>query len=130
MKKLLIAAMPFVLCAGMPVAKADETGLASIHDQRFESGRRVCMSEHFHDGTGTGATRKQAEAAARSSWADFTSFEYGSTWASYDLSGSKSMSCSQMGGNQWSCSTSARPCKRAARSEHAARSKNGRAASR
>ena len=115
MKKLLLALMPIALYAGMPAAKADETGLASIHDMRYESGHRVCMTDHFHDGTGNGRTRQQAEAAAKSSWASFTSFEYGSSWGSYALAASKRMGCSQME-HQWTCSTTARPCERSVKS--------------
>ncbi len=92
-------------------ANADETGLASIHDTRHESGRRICMSDHFHDGNGSGKTRTHAEQAAEKSWAEFTAFEYGAAWGSYQLAESKSTNCAEMA-NQWTCVVAARPCKR------------------
>ncbi len=93
-----------------PAAHADETGLASIHDWRQEKGRRVCMSDHFHDGAGSAKTRKAAEAAAQRSWIDFTAFEYGSAWGSYKIAASKSLDCTEAG-SRWSCVINARPCK-------------------
>lgn len=108
--KKQFAAIALLACAAMP-AKADETGLASIHEWKKESGRRICMSEHFHDGAGSGKTRKEAEAAARSSWMSFTVFEYGTNWGSYELAASKKIDCVQNAGG-WSCATTARACKR------------------
>jgi hypothetical protein len=69
------------------------------------------MADHYHDGSGTGSTRAAAQRAAIRSWIDFTAWEYGSRWGSYAAAVSKSMSCSGGGGN-WTCSTSARPCRR------------------
>jgi hypothetical protein len=109
--KKQIAMLAFAAIAAAAPATADETGLASIHDIKSESGRRLCMTDHFHDGAGSGATRKEAETIARTSWASFTAFEYGMSWGSYDLAAAKSMNCSQ-GVGSWSCVTSARPCKR------------------
>ncbi|HEY7645026.1 MAG TPA: hypothetical protein VH858_08315 [Hyphomicrobiales bacterium] len=113
MKKQL-AALTVLLCAAVPAAKADETGLAGIHAIAYESGRRACMTDHFHDGSGTGKTRKAAEAAARNSWISFTAFEYGSDWASFALAASKTMNCTNSG-DSWSCSTAARPCRHASK---------------
>ena len=48
--------------AALP-ALAQSSGLEGLHDQRHEGGR-VCFSDHFHDGSGSGANRKQAEVAA------------------------------------------------------------------
>lgn len=109
-KQLALFAMMMIGAAS--AAKADDTGFASIHDWRNEPGRRVCMSDHFHDGSGTGQTQKEAEAAARSSWASFTILEYGTDWGSYALSASQKMDCNSSAGT-WSCQTSARPCKKA-----------------
>jgi hypothetical protein len=92
-------------------AHADETGLAGIHDQAAAKGRRVCMTDHFHDGSGQGRTRKEAEAKAVQAWIDFTAFEYGGTWGSFQLAEARTMNCSEAGSN-WSCMASARPCKR------------------
>ena len=108
-KQLLTLAA--LLFAAIPTAHADETGLASIHEMRHEKGRRVCMTEHFHDGSGTGKTRKAAEEAAKESWVSFTVFEYGTDWGSYTLASSQTMECSNIG-DGYSCATQARPCKR------------------
>lgn len=81
-----------------------------MHDARVERGY-VCYSDHFHYGSSSGqATRKQAEAAAISSWASFVDLEYGSAWASYKKAGSRKMTCSQ-GSGGWECSVEARPCR-------------------
>ena len=108
MKQIVLGAA--LLVAATLSVRADETGLASIHDWRKEGGK-ICMSEHFHDGAGSGDTRKAAEAKTIASWVSFTDLEYGSTWASYALSASKKMDCRQSGANKWSCTTSSRPCK-------------------
>lgn len=115
MKKVFLLAAT-LLAATAVSASAENDGLATIHEWRSEGGR-TCMSDHFHDGAGSGPTRKSAEAAAISSWASFTAFEYSNNWARYSLAGSKKMDCSQNGADAWSCSVSARPCKpgRAAR---------------
>ena len=107
-----LALIAMILIGAAPAAKADDSGLASIHDWKTEPGRRVCMSDHFHDGSGTGATRKEAEAAARSSWVSFTIFEYGTDWGSYALAASQKMECGNASGQTWSCAASARPCRR------------------
>ena len=109
MKELLLSSV--LLVAAAIAARADETGLASIHDWRRESGR-ICMSEHFHDGAGTGQTRKAAEAKAIASWVDFTVLEYGTDWGGYQLSGSKKVDCKEQGSKDWSCAVTSRPCKR------------------
>lgn len=91
--------------------KADDTGFAYIHDMKPEKGRRICMTDHYHDGAGKGGTREEAEKSAKSSWASFTIFEYGSDWGSYELASTAKMDCSQSGG-AWNCNTSAKPCKK------------------
>ncbi len=107
-KELLFGSV--LLVAAAIAARADDTGLASIHDLRRESGR-VCMSDHFHDGSGTGETRKAAEAKAVASWIDFTVLEYGTDWGSYQLSASKKMDCKDLGAKEWSCAVTSRPCR-------------------
>jgi hypothetical protein len=107
-KELLLGSV--LLVAAAIAARADETGLASIHDWRREGGR-ICMSDHFHDGAGNGETRKAAEAKAIASWVDFTVLEYGTDWGRYQLSGSKKMDCKEQGAKEWSCSVTSRPCK-------------------
>jgi hypothetical protein len=120
MKKQL-AAMAVIMFAAAPVAQAEETGLAGIHSIGYEGGRRVCMTDHFHDGSGIGRSRKEAEAAAKRSWISFTAFEYGNDWGSYALAASKTMNCTSSV-NGWSCSTAARPCRQAAKRHGQARS--------
>jgi hypothetical protein len=109
---VLAAAIAAISCAS---AKADETGLASIHDQGPAKGRRICMTNHYHDGSGQGSTRKEAEAKAIRAWIDFTAWEYGSTWGSFQTADARTMNCNQAGAG-WSCNTSARPCKQDTRS--------------
>jgi hypothetical protein len=113
MKKVFLPAALLLATLSTSV-RADETGLASIHDWRKERGL-TCMSDHFHDGAGSGESRKAAEAKAVASWASFTILEYGTDWGSYQLAGSKKMDCSQAGPNSWSCNVTARACKKAGR---------------
>jgi hypothetical protein len=109
MKKVFLLAATLFAAASVS-AHAEDDGLATIHEWRKEGGR-ICMSDHFHDGSGNGQTRKAAEASAVSSWASFTAFEYSNRWASYALAGSRKMDCSQNGGDSWTCNVTARPCK-------------------
>ena len=88
---------------------AQGTGLDGLHDKRREGGR-ICLADHFHDGSGSGKSRRLAEADAIRAWADFTALEYGEAWGRFSLAASKSMSCSDSGGS-WSCQLSARPCR-------------------
>jgi hypothetical protein len=90
------------------VVAQDGMGLAGMHAWS-KAGGKTCMADHFHDGQGTGATKAQAQAAAVRAWADFTAWEYGRRWARWQLSASKSESCSGSRGNI-SCNVSARPC--------------------
>lgn len=63
-------------------AEADETGLASSHTLRKEGGK-TCFADHLHSGSGDGATKEAARAAAARDWSSFVDFEYGSNWAHY-----------------------------------------------
>jgi hypothetical protein len=90
------------------VAAQDGMGLAGMHAWVKVAGK-TCMADHFHDGQGAGPTKVQAEAAAVRAWADFTGWEYGRRWARWQLSASKSRSCSGSPGNI-SCNVSSRPC--------------------
>ena len=101
----------FLIGIGMAIAssaQADDTGLADLHDLRREKGK-LCMTDHWHYGNGTGSTHKIAQAAAVSSWASFVDLEYGSDWARSSKAGSRKVSCSQ--GSEWTCQVEARPCK-------------------
>jgi hypothetical protein len=89
--------------------QAQGTGLDALHD-KVRVGGKLCMRDHFHDGSGSGPTRAAAQRAAIRAWIDFTAWEYGGRWGSYAAALSKSMSCSGGPGN-FSCQTSARPCR-------------------
>jgi hypothetical protein len=111
-RKIVWIGVAALMGAGAPAAWAQETGLSDIHAQRLEGGR-VCMTEHFHYGSGNGLpSRKAAEAEAIASWVGFTAWEYGDPWGSYRIAASRTMKCAQAGGT-WSCETEARPCRRA-----------------
>ena len=109
MKKSMVFAGALALVLAMPAGTALAQGMDDLHS-KVRVGGRVCMADHFHDGSGTGSTRARAQAAAIRAWIDFTAWEYGGRWGSYGAAISKSMSCSGGPGN-YSCSTSARPCR-------------------
>lgn len=98
-----------VLGAATGAALADDTGFAYMHDLRKEGGR-TCFTDHYHYGSGTGATKAAAQKSAIASWASFTDFEYGSDWARFSRAASKGMTCSR-GGGGFDCQIEARPCK-------------------
>jgi hypothetical protein len=93
---------------GAAQAQAEETGLAQLHSW-VKMGRKTCMTDHYHSGTGNGPTRVQAERDAIQSWVDFTAWEYGTPWGRYALSASKKMTCERTG--SWTCFVEARPCR-------------------
>lgn len=105
---LLIAAL------SLPVApsevKADDSGFAYMHDLRRERGR-LCMTDHWHSGNGTGRSKASARRAAIRSWQDFTNFEYGTDWARFSRARSKRIRCTRSGGKSYDCSVEARPCR-------------------
>jgi hypothetical protein len=112
MKKSVAGACALTLIAvlaGDAAAQGAETGVASIHTW-VKSGRRTCLLDHFHDGSGTGGTRAQAERSAIVSWTEFTAWEYGNPWARYSIAASKKMECSR-GSGGWACALQARPCR-------------------
>lgn len=96
------------LLAGAPV-RAQETGLASIHEWT-RVGRKTCMASHFHNGTGSGKTKKDAERAAIESWSSFTIWEYGPPWGRWSLSESRSVNCNRTTSSEFNCQVSSRPC--------------------
>jgi hypothetical protein len=108
LKKILVCAMLLLMAA--PAAEANETGLASIHAWRREAGK-TCMIDHFHYGSGSGATKQAAMRQAVVSWTSFTVFEYGTTWGSYNNSAGKIVNCDKSGAG-WICAIRSRPCKR------------------
>lgn len=96
--------------AAVVPASADETGMASIHSW-VKVGKKTCLDGHFHNGNGSGANKKAAEAAAVSSWAGFTSLEYGSSWGDIRIAAQKKMGCSASAPSYWSCNLEAIPCR-------------------
>lgn len=100
-----------VLGVGLgPALGATETGFASMHNQARVGGK-LCMTDHYHYGSGTGRTKALAQRAAIGSWQSFTDFEYGSIWARFSNAAGKRVSCSESGGSV-SCQVEARPCRR------------------
>ncbi len=106
----LVLALAFCTTGGLiPMASAAETGMASIHSWR-KVGKKTCMIDHEHSGTGSGINRKAAELSAIRSWASFTDLEYGDAWANFNHAIGKQMRCnSGMGGVQ--CDLLATPCR-------------------
>ncbi len=105
-----LAVGTLLACAGSISAVAQGSGLAGLHTQ-VRVGNKICFLDHYHNGSSSGRkSRKEAEAAAISDWASFTSWEYGSAWGQFGLAESKSISCSNVGG--WGCQLEARPCRR------------------
>ena len=109
MKISLLHVGALALVLGLPVGSAQAQGLDDLHS-KVRVGGRICMADHYHDGSGTGPTLARAQAAAIRSWIDFTAWEYGSRWGSYSASVGKRMSCSG-GAGSYSCSVSSRPCR-------------------
>lgn len=91
-------------------AIADETGFASMHSQARVGGK-LCMTDHWHYGNGSGASKKAAQRDAISSWQNFTDFEYGRSWAFFRNAAERGISCSNSGGSV-NCQVQARPCRR------------------
>ncbi len=110
MRKSLVCAGALALVLGMPTGTVQAQGMDDLHS-KVRVGGRVCMADHFHDGSGTGSTRARAQAAAIRAWIDFTAWEYGGRWGSYGMAASKRGGCSGGPGN-YSCNVSARPCRR------------------
>ena len=107
---VLIGVAASIAMAPMP-AVAKDSGLVGLHTL-VRSGSKLCMKDHFHDGSSTSQpSRKAAEVAAIRHWQDFTAWEYGGAWGSFAMAESKNVSCSGSG-SSWGCSVSARPCRR------------------
>lgn len=88
---------------------AYETGFANMHSQA-RVGNKMCMTDHYHYGNGSGATQAAAQREAIASWQSFTDFEYGSVWASFRNAAARAQSCSK-GSGTISCQVEARPCR-------------------
>ncbi|MEL7047378.1 MAG: hypothetical protein AAFO75_00195 [Pseudomonadota bacterium] len=92
------------------LAMADQSGMADMHDQRRE-GSKICLSDHFHTGTGEGRTKRAARADAIKAWQEFTAWEYGLDWAYFRRAASKSVGV-QKASNGWEAVIEGRPCRR------------------
>jgi hypothetical protein len=68
------------------------------------------MPDHFHFGAGSGSSKAAALADAATNWAGLVDWEYGHAFSRFSMAHSKKISCS--GGNGWSCTVEARPCRR------------------
>lgn len=91
-------------------AHADDTGFASAHDW-VRTGGRTCFADHAHSGSGDGATKDRAKAAAIRSWISFTDLEYGSDWARYSSSVGQSIHYTKADSG-WTAVVEGRPCRR------------------
>lgn len=91
-------------------AVASETGVAQALHATARIGGRLCLVDHYHDGSGSGRTQGAAAAAAIRAWQDFTAWEYGSSWGRYGLAVGKSMKCGRAAGG-FSCDVTARACR-------------------
>ena len=104
---VIVAAAGFL---ALGAVSASAQGLANIHEH-VRHGKKICMKDHFHDGSSAGlSSRKAAEVAAIKVWQDFTGWEYGREWGSFRLAESKGINCTG-GGNSWGCNVTARPCR-------------------
>lgn len=108
---LAIAAAGVVsLTAGAHAVRADDTGLASMHEWK-RVGRLTCYAEHTHYGSSVGhRDKKSATAAAIKDWAEFTAWEYGTVWANFNKATAKKIACAQSPSG-WGCDIEARPCR-------------------
>ncbi len=95
--------------AGLAPALADQTGFASMHNQARVGGK-MCMTDHYHYGSGAGSSKAAAQRDAISSWQSFTDFEYGSDWARFSKAVGKRVSCSRSTSG-FDCQVEARPCR-------------------
>lgn len=108
---VIVAAGLFVFSTVPALAQSGGMGLATIHEW-VRVGGKICMKDHYHDGSSAGEkTKKAAEAAAISAWQGFTAWEYGDAWASFKNSESKTVRCDGAG-NSWGCQVQSRPCRR------------------
>ncbi|HEX2839996.1 hypothetical protein [Hyphomicrobium sp.] len=104
-----LGAAAVILAAGVAPAMADQTGFASMHNQARVGGK-MCMTDHYHYGSGSGSTKAAAQRDAVASWQSFTDFEYGSDWARFSKAVGKRISCSKSTSGV-DCQVEARPCR-------------------
>jgi hypothetical protein len=114
MKRTCLTAAGAAVLIGLGLAPASvlaqQTGLAGMHQWAPVGRNKTCLATHFHNGAGTGKTKKDAERAAIQSWEAFTSWEYGASWGRFALSESKTINCDRTTASEYSCQVSSRPC--------------------
>jgi hypothetical protein len=110
MRHRALAIVVVVVSTPFAASAQDVSGLAAMHDLRREGGK-LCMSDHYHWGNGSGATKQAAQKAAIRSWIDFTDLEYGGRWASFANAASRKTSYTKETSG-WSATVEARPCRR------------------
>ncbi len=105
-----IAGMVVALTALAATAvRADDTGLASMH-AFIKIGGKTCFDGHRHSGSGEGATKDKARAAAIKAWWEYTAGEYGSDWAHWGRSAAQKVSYGKAA-TGWSATVESTPCK-------------------
>ena len=101
-------------CAFLPLpVHADDTGLASMHDWQ-KVGRKTCLVDHYHAGSGEGPSKRAARKAAIADWEGFTAFEYGTDWARFRSAANRGVVYEKTA-KGWSANIEARPCRRRSR---------------
>ena len=90
MKKSVAGACALALVALLAggAAGAGKAGDRCCAHSFLGQGRRArrAWSTTYHDGSGTGSSRQQAERSAIVSWSEFTAWEYGTPWGRYSQS--------------------------------------------
>ena len=90
-----------------------ETGIHKIHASARVGGK-LCLVDHFHEQDGAPYRAKRvAQDSAIRQWAVFTSDEYGTVWGNFKAAAAGKVACKQGADKYWTCSASARPCRRA-----------------
>lgn len=100
-----------ISCSIVYQVQADDSGLAgALHDLGKEKGK-ICMVDHFHNGTSFDQkSKRKALKEAIKSWEEFTAWEYGSDWGKFRRARSRGQRCNKSE-KTWSCSVEARPCR-------------------
>jgi hypothetical protein len=118
MRTVLFSALAFMtILAGSTTtpALAEDTGLATALHDSARKGNLLCLTEHEHLGSSSAQpSEKAAIAVAITTWRQFTAWEYGSSWARWDIAAGKQIKCSRSPSG-FSCDVVARPCKQLAR---------------
>lgn len=104
------AGVALLIGYGWAPVLAQQTGVAGIHAWVPVGRNKTCLATHFHNGTGTGKTKKDAERAAIRNWESFTAWEYGDSWGRFSISETKTINCDRTTSSEFSCQVSSRPC--------------------